>query len=68
MWVINQCLHIDSNPGSSTKIKFIPVVTWKFELLKTLIFSFISSDHEAQKQTKAWVKYCRIVLLKHEMI
>ena len=48
MGVIRQCLHIDTNAGSSTKIKFIPVVTWKFELLKTLIFSRPAfTDHEA---------------------
>ena len=41
------CLHIDTNPGSFTKLKFIPVVTWKFELLRTLIFSPVFADHEA---------------------
>ena len=43
LWVIRQCLHIDTNPGSSTKIKFILVVTWKFDLLKTFWFFHLFS-------------------------
>ena len=39
MWVIHQCLHVDTNPWFIHKNKLIPVVTWKFKLLKTLIFS-----------------------------
>ena len=46
-------LHIDTSPGSSTKIKFLPVVTWKFELLKPLIISPVFTDHEASNQMKA---------------
>ena len=34
------CLDVNDSP------KFIPVVTWKFELLKTLIFSHVFTDHE----------------------
>ena len=57
MCVIRQYLHIYTNPGASTKIKFIPVVTWTFELLKTLIFPPVFTDHEAWKQMKEWVEY-----------
>ena len=47
MWVIRQCLHIDTNLWFIHKIKSIPVVTWKFELLKTLIFSPVFTDLKA---------------------
>ena len=46
MLVIRQCLYIDTNPCSSTQTKFIPVVTWNFELLKTFIFSPVFTVHE----------------------
>ena len=49
MWVIRQWLNIDTKPWFIHKVKFIPVVTWKFELLKTLIFSPVFIDHEPQK-------------------
>ena len=50
-------------PDLSTKIKLIPVITWTFELLKTLIFSYFFHWSQSLKQKKAQVKYCRIVFL-----
>ena len=37
--MIRQCWYIDTNPWFIHKNKFIPVVTWKFELLKTDLYS-----------------------------
>ena len=42
--LLGYCLDVSD---SSTNITFIPVVTWKSELLKSLIFSPVFTDHEA---------------------